>query len=134
MGKYQRVFLIVLDSLGIGAMPDAERFGDKGTDTLGHISDTVAHLNIPNLQKLGAANLHPLKQVSPVEHPLACCARLYEKSNGKDTMTGHWEMMGIETKKPFKTFTEHGFPPELIAELESKTGTKSSATKVPAAQ
>ena len=124
MGKYQRVFLIVLDSLGIGAMPDAKRFGDTGADTLGHISDTVAHLNIPNLQKLGLANLHPLKQVPAVEHPMACCARLFEKSNGKDTMTGHWEMMGIETKKPFKTFTEHGFPPDLIAALEEKTGHK----------
>ena len=67
MGKYQRVFLIVLDSLGIGAMPDAESFGDTGTDTLGHISDTVPHLNIPNLKKLGLANLHPLKQVEPSE-------------------------------------------------------------------
>ena len=124
MGKYQRVFLIVLDSLGIGAMPDAKRFGDTGADTLGHISDTVGHLNIPNLQKLGLANLHPLKQVPAVEHPMACCARLFEKSNGKDTMTGHWEMMGIETKKPFKTFTEHGFPPDLIAALEEKTGHK----------
>ena len=124
MGKYQRVFLIVLDSLGIGAMPDAKRFGDTGADTLGHISDTVAHLNIPNLQKLGLANLHPLKQVPAVEHPMACCARLFEKRNGKDTMTGHWEMMGIETKKPFKTFTEHGFPPDLIAALEEKTGHK----------
>ena len=108
MGKYQRVFLIVLDSLGIGAMPDAESFGDTGTDTLGHISDTVPHLNIPNLKKLGLANLHPLKQVEPSEHPLACLARLYEKSNGKDTMTGHWEMMGIETKKPFITWFPAG--------------------------
>ena len=72
----------------------------------------------------GLANLHPLKQVEPSEHPLACLARLYEKSNGKDTMTGHWEMMGIETKKPFITFTEHGFPPELIKELEARTGHK----------
>lgn len=124
MGKYQRVFLIVLDSLGIGAMPDAESFGDTGTDTLGHISDTVPHLNIPNLKKLGLANLHPLKQVVPSEHPLACLARLYEKSNGKDTMTGHWEMMGIRTDKPFITFTEHGFPKELIDELEKRCGRK----------
>lgn len=124
MGKYQRVFLIVLDSLGIGAMPDAESFGDTGTDTLGHISDTVPHLNIPNLKKLGLANLHPLKQVEPSEHPLACLARLYEKSNGKDTMTGHWEMMGIRTDKPFITFTEHGFPKELIDELEKRCGRK----------
>ncbi len=124
MNKYQRVFLIVLDSLGIGAMPDADRFGDAGTDTLGHIDGAVSHLNIPNLQKLGLANLHPLKLSAPVERPLAYYARLYEKSNGKDTMTGHWEMMGLETKKPFITFTETGFPPELIAELERRTGHK----------
>ena len=124
MGKYQRVFLIVLDSLGIGAMPDAKRFGDTGADTLGHISDTVAHLNIPNLQKLGLANLHPLKQVPAVEHPMACCARLFEKSNGKDTMTGHWEMMGLHITKPFKTFTDTGFPQELLDELSERTGHK----------
>lgn len=122
MGKYRRIFLIVLDSLGIGAMPDAARFGDAGTDTLGHISETVEQLHIPNLQRLGLANLYPLRQVQPVDCPMAYYTALYEKSNGKDTMTGHWEMMGIETKKPFVTFTENGFPPELIAELERRTG------------
>lgn len=124
MCKFQRIFLIVLDSLGIGAMPDAEKFGDAGVDTLGHISDRVAHLDIPNLQRMGLANLHPIRQAAPVERPLAYYTRLYEKSNGKDTMTGHWEMMGLETKKPFITFTEHGFPPELIEELEKRTGRK----------
>lgn len=121
-----------MDSLGIGAMPDAKRFGDTGADTLGHISDTVAHLNIPNLQKLGLANLHPLKQVPAVEHPMAYCARLFEKSNGKDTMTGHWEMMGIETKKPFKTFTEHGLSarPDRLP-WKKKPAIKSLAIKVP---
>lgn len=124
MGIYQRVFLIVLDSLGIGAMPDAKRFGDAGADTLGHIDGIVSHLNIPNLQRLGIANLHPLKHAAAAEKPLAYYTRLYEKSNGKDTMTGHWEMMGIETKKPFITFTETGFPSDLIAELERRTGHK----------
>lgn len=124
MKKFNRVFLIVLDSMGIGAMADAARFHDEGADTLGHISETVEHLDIPNLQKLGLANLKPLKQVAPVEHPLGYYLALNEKSNGKDTMTGHWEMMGIETKKPFITFTEHGFPPELIAELERRCGRK----------
>ena len=124
MKKFNRVFLIVLDSMGIGAMADAARFHDEGADTLGHISETVEHLDIPNLQKLGLANLKPLKQVPSVEHPLGYYLALNEKSNGKDTMTGHWEMMGIETKNPFITFTEHGFPPELIAELETRCGRK----------
>ena len=124
MKKFNRVFLIVLDSMGIGAMADAARFHDEGADTLGHISETVEHVDIPNLQKLGLANLKPLKQVPPVEHPLGYYLALNEKSNGKDTMTGHWEMMGIETKNPFITFTEHGFPPELIAELEARCGRK----------
>ena len=124
MKKFNRVFLIVLDSMGIGAMADAARFHDEGADTLGHISQTVEHLEIPNLQKLGLANLKSLKKVPPVEHPLGYYLALNEKSNGKDTMTGHWEMMGIETKNPFITFTEHGFPPELIAELETRCGRK----------
>lgn len=122
--RFKRVFVIVLDSMGMGAMADAARFGDEGADTLGHISQTVEHFYIPNLASLGLANLKSLKQVQPQEHPLGYYAALNEKSNGKDTMTGHWEMMGIETKKPFITFTEHGFPPELIAELEKRCGRK----------
>ena len=122
MGKYNRVFVVVMDSLGIGAMPDADKFGDAGADTLGHISETVEHLNIPSLQRLGMANLKALKQVQPAEKPLGYYAVLREKSNGKDTMTGHWEMMGIHTTKPFITFTETGFPKELIDELEKRTG------------
>ena len=84
----------------------------------------MEHFYIPNLASLGLANLKSLKQVQPQEYPLGYYAALNEKSNGKDTMTGHWEMMGIETKKPFITFTEHGFPPELIAELEKRCGRK----------
>ena len=120
--RLKRVFVIVLDSMGMGAMADAARFGDEGADTLGHISQTVEHFYIPNLASLGLANLKSLKQVQPQEHPLGYYAALNEKSNGKDTMTGHWEMMGIKTEKPFKTFTETGFPPELIAELEKRCG------------
>lgn len=122
--KYKRIFTIVIDSLGIGAMPDSERFGDVGVNTLGHISESVEEFSISNLQKLGMANLIPLKQVDPVEKPWGYRAVLREQSNGKDTMTGHWEMMGIETTRPFQTFTEHGFPPELIRELEKRTGHK----------
>ena len=121
---FKRAFVIVLDSLGIGNAKDAGEYHDAGTDTLGHISDTVETLDIPNLQKLGLANLHPLRQVPKAEHPPAYYARMNEASHGKDTMTGHWEMMGLKTVKPFITFTDHGFPPELIAELEKRTGHK----------
>ena len=120
MSKYRRIFTIVMDSLGVGALPDAAEYGDVGTDTLGHISQSMDTFHIPNLQKIGMANLHPLKQVAPVENPLGYYAYLHEASTGKDTMTGHWEMMGIHTTTPFNTFSEHGFPPELIAELEKR--------------
>ena len=124
MKNYKRVFVIVLDSLGIGATHDSEKFGDFDVDTLGHVSESVENFNIPNLQKLGLANLHPLKQVEQVDKPLAYYTEMIEVSNGKDTMTGHWEMMGLKTEKPFKTFTDTGFPPELIKELEERTGHK----------
>lgn len=120
--RFNRVFVIVLDSLGIGAMADAAKFDDAGADTLGHISDTVEHLNIPNLQRMGLANLKALKQVPPVDQPTAYYMAMNEASNGKDTMTGHWEMMGIRTDKPFITFTDTGFPKELIDELEKRCG------------
>lgn len=122
MKKYNRVFTIVVDSLGIGAMPDAAEYGDAGTDTLGHISETVEEFHIPNLQKLGMANLHPLKQVPPVEKPAGYFMEMKERSVGKDTMTGHWEMMGLHITTPFKTFTETGFPKELLDELSKRTG------------
>lgn len=124
MKKYKRIFVIVMDSLGIGAMEDSPDFGDVGVNTLGHISETVDSFEIPNLQSLGMANLCSMKHISPVENPLACYTRLKEKSKGKDTMTGHWEMMGLEVTTPFKTFTENGFPQELILELEKRTGKK----------
>ena len=122
--KYKRVFTIVIDSLGAGDAVDAAAFGDAGTDTLGHIAEFVGNLYIPNLQKLGIANMKPLKNIAPVETPKAYYTRLNEASNGKDTMTGHWEMMGLHITKPFLTFTEHGFPKELIEELEKRTGHK----------
>lgn len=122
MNHYKRVFVIVLDSLGIGALPDASRFGDEGSDTFGHILDKMGTLEIPNLQKLGMLNLHPAGKMKPVQQPMGKYMQLGEVSNGKDTMTGHWEIMGIKTEKPFKTFTGHGFPPELIKELETRCG------------
>lgn len=122
MKRYNRIFTIVLDSLGIGQMPDAARFGDEGADTLGHILDHMGTLNMPNLRKLGLLDLHTGGQMTGTGAPMARCLRLSEASNGKDTMTGHWEMMGIFTEKPFQTFTDTGFPPELIAELEKRCG------------
>ena len=122
MSEYTRVFAIVLDSLGIGAMPDSRRFGDVGVDTFGHILERMGTLDIPNLQKLGFLNLHCGGGMSGAERPLGRYMRMAEASNAKDTMAGHWEMMGIRTESPFHTFTDTGFPPELIAELEKRCG------------
>ena len=120
--KYNRIFTIVIDSLGIGADADAAAYGDAGTDTLGHIAQQTENFKIPNLQKLGIANLHSLHGVLPVDKPTGYFARLHEASTGKDTMTGHWEMMGLHITKPFQTFTETGFPKELLEELSARTG------------
>ena len=124
MEMYKRIFVIVLDSLGIGAMPDAARFADEGADTFGHILEKTKTLNIPNLRRLGFLNLKCGGDMKGVESPEGRFMRMREASNGKHTMTGHWEMMGIKTEKPFRTFTEHGFPAELIKELEKQCGKK----------
>ena len=125
MKKFKRIFVIVMDSVGIGAMKDANLFNDVGTNTLVHVSEANNGLNIPNLNKLGLNDLDSrILGTSKVEHPHAYCLKLEEASNGKDTMTGHWEMMGILTSDPFQTFTDTGFPDELIKELEEKTGRK----------
>ena len=124
MKKYKRIFTIVIDSLGIGAMPDAANYKDEQTDTLGHIDERMKEFHLPNLAKLGLANLHPMIHVSPAESPLGYYGRLLEASVGKDTMTGHWEMMGLHITSPFKTFTDTGFPKELLAELTRRTGHK----------
>lgn len=120
--KYKRIFTIVMDSLGVGEADDAKLFNDEGSDTFGHIADSVESFNIPNLQKLGIANLRPLKHVEAVKSPLGYYTKLNEISNGKDTMTGHWEIMGLKISTPFQTFTDTGFPQELLAELEKQTG------------
>ncbi|NSB14238.1 phosphopentomutase [Clostridium beijerinckii] len=124
MKKYNRIFTIVIDSLGIGEMSDSKEYGDVNVDTLGHISESVDEFKIPNLQKLGLANLHPIKHVEAVEKPLAHFMKMREASVGKDTMTGHWEMMGLKIETPFQTFTDTGFPQELLDELEKRTGHK----------
>ena len=115
MKRYKRVFLIVLDSLGIGEMSDSEKYGDKGANTLKHIWEKRKNLDIPNLRKLGLGNLCGKK-----DKTLGYYLSLKEKSIGKDTMTGHWEMMGLHIKEPFLTFTENGFPKELIKILEKE--------------
>lgn len=122
--KYRRIFTIVIDSFGIGAMDNAADYGDVGCDTFGHIADKVPEIKIPNLIRMGLTQLHPAPVLTSPQ--LSECigkyARLNEKSNGKDTMTGHWEMMGLEIKTPFQTFTDTGFPKELIEALEKETG------------
>lgn len=120
MRRYQRIFTIVIDSLGIGEASDAANFGDAGTNTFVHIWENQRGLRIPNLERLGLTNLCEVSNCETVGYR----ARLQEASAGKDTMTGHWEMMGLYIEKPFRTFTEKGFPPELIKELEKRCGRK----------
>lgn len=120
---YKRIFLIVMDSVGIGEAPDAEKFGDKGTDTLGHIAEKMGGLNMPNMAKLGLSNIREIKGIPKADHPLAYYTKMQEASSGKDTMTGHWEIMGLNIQKPFKVFP-NGFPQELIEKIEEKTGRK----------
>lgn len=124
MGKYRRIFTIVIDSFGIGAAPDAEKFGDVGSDTFGHIDDHMPKFTLPNLAKLGLTELHPAKHVEAPAQTIGYCGRGLEASVGKDTMTGHWEMMGLEILTPFRTFTDTGFPKELLDELSRRTGHK----------
>jgi phosphopentomutase len=117
---FGRVLLIVLDSLGVGAMPDAADYGDLGTDTLGHIAEQHL-LQIPNLRRLGIANLKALQGVGPVADPCGCYGRAALASPGKDTTTGHWEMAGILLQKPFPIY-KHGFPESVIRRFEEMTG------------
>ena len=123
--KFKRIFVIVADSVGIGAEPDAALYGDAGSNTLVHIAEHMPNgLNIPTLNALGIADLADIRGTSKVEHKNSYVMCAQEKSNGKDTMTGHWEMMGVYTTQPFQTFTDTGFPKELIDELEKRTGHK----------
>lgn len=124
MGKYNRIFVVVVDSFGVGDAKDAEDYDDFGADTFGSIAESVQEFRLPNLHRLGLSNIHPVPQMEPVAKPMGCYTKLNEISRGKDTMTGHWEMMGLKTTAPFITFSEHGFPPELIKELEERTGHK----------
>jgi len=124
--KFKRVFVLVMDSLGIGEMPDAGDFGDAGANTLKHISEHMPNgIYAPYLEKLGLGQLGNFKGIQPVSiHPQSYVMKLQEASTAKDTMTGHWEMMGLHTTVPQVSFTDTGFPPELIHELETRTGHK----------
>ncbi|MBM6619956.1 phosphopentomutase [Bacillus suaedaesalsae] len=125
MSKYpfNRIFLIVMDSVGIGEAPDANKFNDVGSDTLGHIAEHRNGLHMPNMAKLGLSNITEIKGIEKAMKPLAYYTKMEESSNGKDTMTGHWEIMGLHIETPFRTFP-NGFPDELIQDLETKTGRK----------
>lgn len=123
MKNFNRIFLIVMDSVGIGEAPDAARFNDCGADTLGHIAEHMKGLNMPAMQELGLGNIRQVKGIRPVKEPLAHYTQMQEASVGKDTMTGHWEMMGLHIDRPFRTFPD-GFPDELIRAIEQKTGRK----------
>ena len=120
---YKRVFLIVMDSVGIGESPDAEKYNDKGADTFGHIAEHCNGLHMPNMAKLGLSNIREIKGIDKAEKPLAYYTKMQEASAGKDTMTGHWEIMGLNIDTPFNVFPD-GFPEELISQLEEKTGRK----------
>ncbi|TKI55905.1 phosphopentomutase [Brevibacillus antibioticus] len=127
--QYSRVFLIVMDSVGIGEQPDAPKFNDAGANTLGHIAERVAGFSLPNLQKLGLGNIAPLQNVTPATTPMAHYGKMQEISMGKDTTTGHWEIMGLHVSTPFNTYPD-GFPQELISEFEQRIGRKVLGNKV----
>ncbi|MCD1260442.1 phosphopentomutase [Paenibacillus athensensis] len=121
MSEYQRVFLIVLDSVGIGALPDAERYQDEGAHTLGHIAAAVGGLDLPNLTELGLGRIAPIQGVAEVSAPMAHYGKMNELSVGKDTTTGHWELMGLQVETPFQTYPD-GFPDALMQELSARIG------------
>ena len=127
MPRFNRVIWIVLDSVGIGAMPDARVYGDEGSDTLGNIARRIK-LELPNLCRFGLGNIKPLPALCPVAHPAGAYGRCQLASPGKDTTTGHWEMAGIILKKPFPIYP-HGFPPEVMAAFEARIRRKAIGNK-----
>lgn len=119
---FKRVFLIVIDSVGAGEMPDSESFGDKGANTIKHISEVAGPIYLPNMEKLGYGNITEINGVKPNPNPIGYHSKMAEVSNGKDTMTGHWEIMGLKITEPFITFTDTGFPQELLDAFIKETG------------
>jgi phosphopentomutase len=123
MVELGRAVVVIMDSLGVGAAPDAADYGDAGADTLGHTAVTVGGLDLPNLAAAGLGNLHPdTAGVAPSPQPTMAYGRMAEASAGKDSTTGHWEMAGVITAVPQATFTEEGFPPELVSAVERDSG------------
>lgn len=129
MQTFERIFLIVLDSVGIGALPDAVKYGDEGANTLAHTAERLNGLHLPQLEKLGLGNIAPIKGVNKVQNSLGFFTKMAEASVGKDTMTGHWELMGLKIDQPFRTFP-NGFPRALIETLEAKINRKVIGNKV----
>ncbi|RLC74063.1 MAG: phosphopentomutase, partial [Chloroflexi bacterium] len=123
MDTIRRVILIVLDSVGIGELPDAAEYGDVGSNTLVHTAEAVGGLHLPNMQRLGLGNIERILGVPPVEKPAGAYGKCAEMSKGKDTTIGHWEITGIYSAKPLPTYP-HGFPPEIIEEFERRIGRK----------
>ncbi len=121
MSKVKRVILIVLDSCGVGELPDALEYGDQGSNTLGNTAKKLGGLNLPNLEKLGLGNIEPLQGVAPQKRPSACYGRMGEKSAGKDSTTGHWEIAGVILQEPFPVYP-NGFPQELMQAFEKAIG------------
>jgi len=118
---WRRVILITLDGVGIGAQPDAADYGDSDADTLGHVAEACGGLRLPNLARLGLGNIAPVAGVEPAVTPVAACGRMLERSAGKDTTTGHWEIAGLIQEQPFPSFPQ-GFPPEIITAFQRETG------------
>lgn len=127
--RFHRVFLIVLDSVGIGELPDAHKYGDRGAHTLRHIAERMNGLHMPNMANLGLSHIEEIKGIAKVPQPLAHYGKMKEASVGKDTMTGHWEIMGLNIKEPFLTFP-NGFPQSLIEQIEKETNRKVIGNKV----
>ena len=116
-----RVLLVVLDSVGIGALPDADQYGDAGSNTLGHTARTVGQLKLPVLEKLGLANILDVSGLKAQDEPLGCYGRMAEAAQGKDTITGHWELAGVIVSEPFRTYPR-GFPAGLIEQFTRRIG------------
>ncbi|MBU8907865.1 phosphopentomutase [Desertibacillus haloalkaliphilus] len=127
--RFKRIFLIVMDSVGIGEAPDAKEFNDEGADTLGHIAERMDGLHMPTIASLGLSHIREIKGIEKVKQPLGHFGKMQEASTGKDTMTGHWEIMGLNIKEPFRTFPD-GFPDKLIKAIEDLSGRSVIGNKV----
>jgi phosphopentomutase len=122
-GFMKKAFILVLDGVGIGELPDARDYGDEGSNTIVNTAKALGRLTLPNLEKLGLGRIDSIPGVKPVENPEGSFGKMRERSKGKDSISGHWEIMGVIVEKPFPVYP-HGFPPDLIAEFERRIGRK----------